>query len=163
MSGFTNFLEIYGQKKCLFGSKTVFLGQEVHYYMVYIAYFTELILQICDYAQKRRIWREKCKYALDDNLHCHFCSRRKAAKFCHPEYGIILLFHCFILSPRLNWKFYFLSLISPFWFLQLFYADSGNVLKICSRISCFLRKKAIDPVVECLDPILEYVLFALFQ
>ena len=29
-------------KKCLFGSKTVFLGQEVHYYMVYIAYFTEL-------------------------------------------------------------------------------------------------------------------------
>ena len=27
----------------------------VHYYMVYIAYFTELILQICDYAQKRRI------------------------------------------------------------------------------------------------------------
>ena len=33
----------------------VFLGQEVHYYMVYIAYFTELIWQICDYAQKRRI------------------------------------------------------------------------------------------------------------
>ena len=30
----------------------MFLGQEVHYYMVYIAYFTELILQICDYAQK---------------------------------------------------------------------------------------------------------------
>ena len=24
---------------------------EVHYYMVYIAYFTELDLQICDYAQ----------------------------------------------------------------------------------------------------------------
>ena len=44
-----------GQKKCLFGSKTVFLGQEVHYYMVYIEYFTELILQICNYAQKRRI------------------------------------------------------------------------------------------------------------
>ena len=43
-------------------SKTVFLGQEVHYYMVYIAYFTELILQICDYAQKRRIWRENCTW-----------------------------------------------------------------------------------------------------
>ena len=42
-------------KKCFFGSKTVFLGQEVPYYVVYIAYFTELILQICDYAQKRRI------------------------------------------------------------------------------------------------------------
>ena len=46
---------IFGQEKCLFGSKTVFLGQEVHYYIVYIAYFTELILQICDYAQKQRI------------------------------------------------------------------------------------------------------------
>ena len=52
--------------------------------MVYIAYFTGLILQICDYAQKRRIWRKNCKYALDENFHCHFCSRRKAAKFCHP-------------------------------------------------------------------------------
>ena len=62
------------------------LGQEVHYYMVYIAYFTELILQICDYAQKRRICRENCKYALDGNFHCHFCSRRKAAKFCHPAW-----------------------------------------------------------------------------
>ena len=82
-----HFLEIFGQKKCLFGSKTVFLGQEVHYYMVYIAYFTELILQICDYAQKRRIWHENCKYALDENFHCHFCSRRKAAKFCHPGIG----------------------------------------------------------------------------
>ena len=79
-----HFLEIFGQKKCLFGSKTVFLGQEVHYYMAYIAYFTELILQICDYAQKRRIWHENCKYAFDENFHCHFCSRRQAAKFCHP-------------------------------------------------------------------------------
>ena len=60
------------------------LGQEVHYYMVYIAYFTELDLQICDYAQKRRICRENCKYALDENFHGHFCPRRKAAKFCHP-------------------------------------------------------------------------------
>ena len=42
-------------KKCHFWSKTMLLWQEVHYYMVYIAYFTELILQICDYAQKRRI------------------------------------------------------------------------------------------------------------
>ena len=57
--------------------------------MVYIAYFTELILQICDYAQKRRIWRENCKYAFDENFHCHFCSRRKAAKFCHPVHDYI--------------------------------------------------------------------------
>ena len=43
-------------KKCLFGSKTRLeqdkkLGQEVHYCKVYIAYFTELYLQICDYVQ----------------------------------------------------------------------------------------------------------------
>ena len=44
----------------------------------------ELILQICIYVQKRRIWRENCKHALDESFHCHFCSRRKAAKFRHP-------------------------------------------------------------------------------
>ena len=53
--------------------------------MVYIAYFTELNSKIWDYAQKRRICRENCKYALDKNFHCHFCPRRKAVKFCHPE------------------------------------------------------------------------------
>ena len=52
-----------------------------------MAYFTELILQICNYAQKRRIWCENCKYAHDENFHSHFCSRRKAAKFCHPDQG----------------------------------------------------------------------------
>ena len=59
-------------KKVPFGVKTVFLGQEVHY-LVYIAYFTELNFQICDYAQKRRICRKNCKYALDENFHDHFC------------------------------------------------------------------------------------------
>ena len=44
-----------GKQSAFFGPKTVFLVQEVYYYMVYIAYFTELILQICNYAQKRRI------------------------------------------------------------------------------------------------------------
>ena len=47
------FWKTLGKNSVFFGSKTVFLGQEVHYYMVYIAYFTELIWQICDYAQKR--------------------------------------------------------------------------------------------------------------
>ena len=58
ISRFVAFYALFGElltKKVLFGSKTAFLGQEVHYYMVYIAYFTELILQICDYAHKRRI------------------------------------------------------------------------------------------------------------
>ena len=71
-SQFTHFLETFGQKKCLFGSKTVFLGKEAHYYLVYIAYFTELNLQICDYVQKRRICRENCKYVFDENFHGHF-------------------------------------------------------------------------------------------
>ena len=57
----------------------------MHYDMVYIAYFTELNLQICDYAQKRRICRENSKYAFDENFHGYFCLRRMAANFCHPE------------------------------------------------------------------------------
>ena len=41
------FLKDIGQKKCFFGgSKTAFLGQELDCYMVYIAYCTELYLQI---------------------------------------------------------------------------------------------------------------------
>ena len=49
-----------------FWVKTVLLGQEVHYYMVYIAYFTELNSKIWDCAPKRRICRENCKYAFDE-------------------------------------------------------------------------------------------------
>ena len=52
--------------------------------MVYIAYFTELNSKIWDYAQKQRICRENCKYALDERFHGHFCPRRKPAKSCHP-------------------------------------------------------------------------------
>ena len=54
------------------GVKNGVFRQEVHYYMVYIAYFTELNLQICNYAQKQRICRENCKYGLDEK----FCPRR---------------------------------------------------------------------------------------
>ena len=72
-------------KIVLFGSKTVFLGQEVHYNMAYITYYTELNLQICDYVQKQRICCKNSKYALDKNLHGHYCHRRKAANFCHRE------------------------------------------------------------------------------
>ena len=100
-------------KKCLFGSKTVFLGQEVHYYMVYIAYFTELNLQICDYAQKRRICRENCNYALDENFHGHFCPPTKGCqvlppwswlnmwndKSCKIQHSICKFCHCKSISP----------------------------------------------------------------
>ena len=90
---FVSILALFGRlwaKKCFLGSKTVFLGQEVHYYIVYIAYFTELKLQMCDYAQKRHICREKCKYALDENFYGHFCPRRKVAKFCHPASDTVI-------------------------------------------------------------------------
>ena len=48
LSRFTHFLEDrgLGVNRCFFGTTIVFLGQEVHYYMVYIAYHTELNLQI---------------------------------------------------------------------------------------------------------------------
>ena len=45
LSRVTHFWKTLG-KKCFFWSKTEFLWQEVHYYMVYIAYFTELNLQM---------------------------------------------------------------------------------------------------------------------
>ena len=86
-----------------FWVKTVLLGQEVHYYMVYIAYFTELNSKIWDYAQKRRICRENCKYALDERFHGHFCPRRKPAKSCHPAKSQSL--HKQIIQT----KFYFLK------------------------------------------------------
>ena len=79
-----HFLEIFGQKNCIFGSKTVFLGQEVHHYMVYIAYFTELNFQICDNAQKRRICRQNCKYALDEKKLWHFLPPPKACQVLPP-------------------------------------------------------------------------------
>ena len=52
--------------------------------MVFIAYFTKLNSKLWDYAQKRRICRKNCKYALDERFHGHFCPRRKLAKSCHP-------------------------------------------------------------------------------
>ena len=79
----STFWEYLGKKSVFWVKNSVF-RQEVHYYMVYIAFLNELNLQICDYAQKRRICRENCKYALDENFRGNFCPRRKAAKFCHP-------------------------------------------------------------------------------
>ena len=53
LSRFTHFLEDFGHiKSALLGKKKVFLGQEVHYNMVYSVYFTELDWKICNYAQK---------------------------------------------------------------------------------------------------------------
>ena len=38
------FLEDFGQEKNFFESITVFLGQEVHYYNVYNAYYNEFLI-----------------------------------------------------------------------------------------------------------------------
>ena len=46
-----HFWKTLGKIKCVF-LKAMFLGQEVHYYMVYIAYCTESKLQFCNYAKK---------------------------------------------------------------------------------------------------------------
>ena len=90
-------------KKSAFLGLGLFLGQEVHYYMVYIAYFTELDLQICNYAQKQRICCENCKYGLDENFHGHFCPQQKAANFCHPVF-IQLLESPIFLSGGVNYR-----------------------------------------------------------
>ena len=71
-------------KKCSFGSKNRVSWAKIHYYMVSITNYTELNLQICNYAQKQRICCKKSNYALDASFHGHFCPRRKAANFCHP-------------------------------------------------------------------------------
>ena len=63
---------ILGYQSVFFWSKTVFLGQEVHHYMVYIAYKTELNLQICNYSQKQCICRKNSEYALDKNFMVNF-------------------------------------------------------------------------------------------
>ena len=46
-------------KKCLFGSKTMFLGQEMPHYMVGIANYTESNLQVCNYAHLSHLSRKK--------------------------------------------------------------------------------------------------------
>ena len=80
--------------KVFFGSKTVFLGKEMHYYIVDIANYSELNLQICNYAHKRRICREKkSRYTLGKRFYGHFCPRRKGANFCHPACTYIHLFY----------------------------------------------------------------------
>ena len=87
-----------------FGQKTVFPGQEVNYYMVHIAYYTELNVQICNYEQKRRIYHTNSKFEFDENLYDHFCPRRKAANFCHPVQCLNLNHHGHIIRVSISWS-----------------------------------------------------------
>ena len=50
------FWKTLDKKKVFLGSKIALLVQELHYSIVYLAYCTELNLQICNYAEKWRIF-----------------------------------------------------------------------------------------------------------
>ena len=65
-------MEIFGQKSAFFRSKTESLGQEVHCYVIHIAFNTELNLQICNFVQNRRFCRENSNYALDEKFYVFF-------------------------------------------------------------------------------------------
>ena len=78
------FWKSLGKKNAFFWSKTVFLVQEVHYYMIYLAYYTELSLQNCNYAQKQRICCKNSKYALDENLYVLFLPSPKGCQLLPP-------------------------------------------------------------------------------
>ena len=68
----------------------------MHYYIVYIAYYTELNLQICDYAQKRRICRKNCKYAFDEIFMAIFApDERLPISATLPPFGTFMKIHLF--------------------------------------------------------------------
>ena len=73
--------------------------------VVYIAYYTELDLQICNYARNRRI----CRVYSNENFCGHFCSRRKAGNFCHSVYKEFRNSHATLRhKPKgpLNWLYF---------------------------------------------------------
>ena len=96
---------------CVFWSKTAFLGKELHYYKVFIAYCSELNWQICNYGQnsafvaKKQIpaWR---KFLLP------FLPSPKSSQLlppcCGPRYftcWISMLCKCFTFSrTNQNWS-----------------------------------------------------------
>ena len=47
---FTHFLEDFGQKRAFWGQIQRFFWEEVPYYMVFIAYYMDVNLQLCNYA-----------------------------------------------------------------------------------------------------------------
>ena len=74
--GFVAIYAFLGKKKCYLGFKKS-VPCTVTWYMLHIIYTSNL--QICNCALKRRICRENCKSAPDENFCGHFCPHRKAA------------------------------------------------------------------------------------
>ena len=64
----------------------------IHGMNVWIAYYTELNLQICNYVQKRPICRENSKYEFDEKILCPFLPSPKGYQllplFFEPYYWI---------------------------------------------------------------------------
>ena len=59
--------------------------------MVYIAYYTDLSLQICNYVQKQRICRENSKYAPDESFVAIFALAERlptSAPLAHTKPGM---------------------------------------------------------------------------
>ena len=114
--------------------------------MVFIAYDTEINLQ------KWRICHENSKYAPDENVYAHFCSRWKAANFCHPWGGggctRLPRWFAAIVYPYSNGQFPVLGLVRTFARMVChFLAQFGNVKNrqtrvnlrshtLCSRFLC---------------------------
>ena len=59
----------------------MFLGQEVHYYMMYIAYYTELNLQL---HEKNGAFVAKITNTRQTNLFFTIFALAYAANFCYP-------------------------------------------------------------------------------
>ena len=65
--------------------------------MVFIAYYTELNLQICHYAQKRRIGREESKYAPYESFYGHLPSPNRQCLLYRRTAGFgALILSCFL-------------------------------------------------------------------
>ena len=53
----------------------------MHFYMIYIEYYTQLNLQVCNYAQKRRFCRKNSKYAPDEKFVAIFAFAERLPTF----------------------------------------------------------------------------------
>ena len=119
-----------GAKKCFFGITTVFLGKEVHYYMVYITY-TEWNVQICSYTQKRHICCKNSKCVSDKNFSWVFLPSPKGCQLLPPWLSpSSSLLHC-----QADQLVEALSTCGPDPQLSLYYMSTTGITRIWLLIS----------------------------
>ena len=56
---------------------------------------------------------KNCKYALDENFHGYFCPRRRASKFCHPDFVRYLISYTIIIQPTVDHAAWSVALNAP--------------------------------------------------